>query len=303
MRKQGQTITSLRFVSTRDMFKNRLSTVGSSPKALKESSEKSENIHIKNCLNGAGCVPQKKLPFALYDAMGAFVAGAGENNPARYTIDGTPCTTKSTQCPLEVFTEVSVACKTTPCGIPSDLKIHYTIRQAPGINIPGSARLKMASDTASSVQLSQMAALTSGVACYEKGEVLRGILPDGRPDCTPITNVLGLRSVKGIASERRNPNPRGGKECGWAPLFAGQARMQHVVGTVCCDAGEVAVGGGGVCNHNSGGFLESSKPLVAGGRSCWFVDCCKYPNFEPSPIWVQCIAAPNINFSTVIPEL
>ncbi len=190
-----------------------------------------------------------------------------------------------------------------PCGIPSDVKVHFTIRQAPGVNIPGAARLKTAEDTAYTVQPSQIASLTSGVACYGKGEVLRGILPDGRPDCTSLTNILGLRSVTGIAQERRNPNSKMGRECGWAPLSPGQARMQHVVGLVCCDGGEVAVGGGGVCNAGTGGFLESSKPVVAKGRSCWFVDCCKYPNFDPSPIWAQCIAAPNINLSTVIPEL
>ena len=301
MRKQGQTLNTMRYMSTRDAFRNRLMSIGGSPKALRVSVEQTENAYMKGCLSGQGCRPNQKVPFALYDAMGALVAGAGEHAPVRYTIDGTRCSAATSQCPMEVFSEVSVVCKSNVCGIPTDVKVFFTIRQAPGVKIPGSAELKAASDSAPSVQTMSIAALTSGVACYGKGEVLRGIMPDGRPDCAPILGSLGLHSIASWASEHKNPNAKGGVDCGWAPVFAGQPRMQHVVGSVCCGENEIAMGGGGVCNFSNGGFMESSKPQFLNGKSCWFVDCCKYANYDKSPIWVQCVAAPGIKPTDVMP--
>jgi prepilin-type N-terminal cleavage/methylation domain-containing protein len=310
MGRQSQTMQAMRYVATRDSFKNKLSITGASPNALKTSIQQPENAALKKCITGEGCQPKVFVPFALYDSLGAKLAGAGASSPMRFTIDGMRCAAKSAKCPMEVFSEIAVTCRDgdSRCISPIDVQIRYTIRQAPGVRIPGSAELKKEQGDSAQVDVNAIKAVSASkaVGCYENGLVMRGILPDGKADCVPIFDPSNFRVQSGEASKLGNPNPAGGEWCGWDTRALGLAvRMKHVTGTVCCGAGELALGGGAVCNHGAGGYLESSKLIRdASGRACWFVDCCKYSPYNkvPSPLWVQCVAAPGVDLSKMMPK-
>lgn len=326
MRQQGQSMLAMRYVATRDSLKNRLRVTGSSEKALTESAKQPENIAMKRCLDGVGCKANVFQPFALYDAFGSKVAGAGAEKPVRYTIDGSGCTVKSPQCPIEVYSEIRTSCLDSACLIPSDFEVKFTIRQASGVKIPGTATLKTDGDIAPQVRAQRMSPFSlsqsysatgplngspnspsniplggPGSDSCKKGMVMRGILPDGKADCVSLVDAWGLVFRPGYAVEGKNPNERGGQKCGWDMSNGVKVTMKHVVGTVCCKAGELAIGGGGVCNYTSGGYLESSMSVRGeGGLSCWFVDCCKYSPYSKSPIWTQCVSAPNVDVNKIM---
>jgi hypothetical protein len=316
MRQQGQSMLAMRYVATRDSLKNRLRVTGSSEKALNVSSTQPENIAMKRCLDGAGCKASIFEPFALYDAFGVKVAGAGAEKPVRYTIDGAGCSVRSPQCPIEVYSEIRNSCLDAACLKPSDFEVKFTIRQAAGVKIPGTAILKTDGDIApqvraqkvlpSSLSISGPSAPSlaeQGVNSCTRGQVMRGILPNGKADCVSLIDAWGLVFRTGYAFEGKNPNAAGGPKCGWDMSNGAKVTMKHVVGRVCCKAGEVAIGGGGVCNYTAGGYLESSMSVPGdSGQSCWFVDCCKYSPYSKSPIWVQCVSAPNVDVNKILPR-
>ncbi|MEI8026669.1 MAG: prepilin-type N-terminal cleavage/methylation domain-containing protein [Pseudomonadota bacterium] len=114
----------------------------------------------------------------------------------------------------------------------------------------------------------------TGFAC-KAGDTVIGIA-GSTPVCGKAgANALGFEKVEGTANETNIV-------CGWPS----KPPMKHVAGTVCCPSGKIVFSGGGQCNIGAGGFTENS---LQNGPNCWHVDCCKYPPYESTAIYVGCI--------------
>lgn len=99
------------------------------------------NAGFKACLQptGASCAHQPTPKgFSLYEPGGTKIAGSGAGEVLRYDTSGQPCTTASSQCSIEVFTEYKALCPgaAATCANPS-VTAAYTIQSAAGVNPPG----------------------------------------------------------------------------------------------------------------------------------------------------------------------
>ena len=107
-------------------------------RALRTTISKPENLALRNCVCGGGCVSMQINPLTLYDW-----SGVTPQSPAYFDASGIPCNAAASNCYIEVTTTFLAECRPplpsanpvppTNCNVPAEfIQVIYSVRQNPG---------------------------------------------------------------------------------------------------------------------------------------------------------------------------
>lgn len=149
-----------RVIASRDSVLNSISFHASFSKSLIASTLTTNAL--KYCVYGLplsnNCVAGP-TPMNLTDEAGTLVAGPSAAAPVRYDLEGNVCTVAGPRCPIEAFTTFTPTCAVgPPCDQAVSIRVDITLRQAPGVQLPGYGHLK-----------NKTAQITTTVAAIQSG--------------------------------------------------------------------------------------------------------------------------------------
>ncbi len=272
-----KSISTSSIQSTRDLMFKRLIETATEPVAIqKAASLLAATSPLNQCLQSSSpsindCVVTDYAYISLSDANGVALSGT-DSAPIRYSIDGSPCTTVSQNCPWEAFSEFKAICQggSASCDQALQLQFRMTFRPSPSLDRVVASSVTLKTKTFEKTVNVRDISLLGAQQCSDPNQVQQGYDQYGKIICGyPSSSGLDCNSYSFVSGVHLVNNQLA-VTCRPATIACQQAGSMHLTKSTAGTIYFTAADCGGILPDGTY-FGAISKIWISGGTNTFEV--------------------------------